>query len=72
MANFRMSPKYEREMDTNFENQQEAFKLLDLIDAEFRSDPMSTQCFDLRIVQRVHECIAKRKIFVERHPIFKD
>ncbi len=40
MANFRMSPKYEREMDTNFENQQEAFKLLDLIDAEFsqRSD----------------------------------
>lgn len=33
--------------------QQEALSLLRLIDSEFRSDPKSTQCFDLRIVQRV-------------------
>lgn len=35
----------------------EAYELLKLIDAEFRTDPMSVQCFDLRVVQRVRECI---------------
>lgn len=42
-------------------NDHEAFRLLDLIDAEFRSDPQSVQCFDLRIVERVRLCIEKRK-----------
>ena len=33
----------------------EAFHLLDLISCEFRSDPTSVQCFDLRvIVERVN------------------
>ncbi len=32
-----------------------AAELLDLIAAEFDSDPMSVQCFDLRIVERVKE-----------------
>ena len=35
----------------------EAYQLLKIIDAEFRSDPMSVQCFDLRVVKRVRECI---------------
>ena len=35
----------------------EALELLKLIDAEFQSDPMSVQCFDLRIVKRVNECV---------------
>ena len=35
----------------------EAYQLLKLIDAEFRTDPMSVQCFDLRTVQKVRECI---------------
>ena len=43
------------------DNDHEAFRLLDLIDAEFRSDPTSVQCFDLRLVQRVKECIERRK-----------
>lgn len=34
------------------DNDLEAFRLLDLIDAEFRTDPQSTACFDLRIVAR--------------------
>jgi hypothetical protein len=42
-------------------NIQEAFNLLDIIDAEFQSDPMSVQCFDLRIVDRVKACVAQRK-----------
>ncbi len=52
---------FEREIEDGFENQEEAFVLLDLIDAEFRSDPMSTQCFDARIVDRVRTCVAKRR-----------
>lgn len=39
----------------------EAWKLLDLINAEFQSDPMSVQCFDLRIVQRVKQAVEKNK-----------
>lgn len=38
---------------------EEALKLLDLIDAEFQSDPMSVQCFDLRIVKRVHDLVTR-------------
>lgn len=39
------------------ENIREAFTLLDLINAEFQSDPLSTQCFDRRIVERVKKCM---------------
>jgi len=37
----------------------EAFALLDLVSAEFRSDPTSVQCFDLRIVERVNNLAKK-------------
>ncbi len=43
------------------DNYLEALRLLDLIDAEFRSDPMSVQCFDLRIVEQVKQCVQLRK-----------
>jgi hypothetical protein len=42
-------------------NDTEAHVLLDLIDCEFRNDPMSTQCFDLRIVKRVAECVRRNR-----------
>jgi hypothetical protein len=61
-------PTFERDMEGGFDNQREAFKLLELIDAEFRTDPMSVQCFDLRIVQRVRECVEKRQSLVRRNP----
>lgn len=35
----------------------DAWRLLKLIDAEFRTDPMSVQCFDLRTVKKVRELI---------------
>ena len=35
----------------------EAKTLLDLINAEFQSDPMSVQCFDLRLVKRVKKFV---------------
>lgn len=42
------------------ENSREAHRLLRLINAEFMSDPMSVQCFDLRVVDRVKICIETR------------
>lgn len=43
------------------DNNKEAHALLALINAEFQSDPMSVQCFDLRIVQRVKECVERQE-----------
>jgi hypothetical protein len=43
------------------DNQEEAFNLLDLINAEFQSDPISVMCFDLSVVDRVRECVARWK-----------
>ncbi len=37
----------------------EAIELLGLVDAEFRSDPTSVQCFDLRIVERIRKLVAR-------------
>jgi hypothetical protein len=46
------------------ENAREAFALLALINAEFTTDPMSVQCFDLSIVERVRVCVGKRVALV--------
>lgn len=51
----------ERAVEDGWRNDDEAHALLDLIDAEFRTDPMSQQCFDRSIVQRVAYCVALRK-----------
>lgn len=55
------TPANARAVEDGWRNDDEAHTLLDLIDAEFRSDPMSTQCFDQRIVKRVAYCVALRK-----------
>ena len=53
-------------MEDSFQNDQEAHRLLDLIDAEFQSDPTSVQCFDLRTVERVRLCVQKRKVILDK------
>ncbi len=45
----------------DFQNDMEAHAVLDLIVAEFNSDPMSVQCFDASIVERAKACVLKRK-----------
>ena len=47
--------------DPIHENVREAMLVLDLIVAEFESDPMSVQCFDLRVVARAKNVISKQK-----------
>lgn len=39
----------------------EMFALLDLISAEWQSDPMSVQCFDLRLVAKVKAVVEKHR-----------
>lgn len=53
----RLTDRAYQELERKFACQDEALKLLDLIVAEFKSDPMSTQCFDARIVQRAIKCV---------------
>ena len=58
-----------RKVEDNWKNNDEAFALLDLIVAEWTSDPMSQQCFDSRIVDRARLCVAKRKKYEENPPM---
>lgn len=67
----RMTPEAERAIETSFDNSREAHELLALIDAEFRTDPTSIQCFDSRIVQRVAYCVALRKRLILKGVIFE-
>lgn len=50
-------------------DEDEMGRLLDLIEAEWRSDPSSVACFDLRIVEDVSKALAswrKRKEATDR------
>lgn len=66
----RMTEKAQRIIEDGWKNDAEAHALLDLIGAEFSTDPMSTQCFDERIVERVRLCVAKRKAFEKQSGCF--
>lgn len=61
MTEARLSRRGIAALDARFKNNAEAHELLALIAAEFRSDPLSVQCFDARIVTRVHLCVAKEQ-----------
>lgn len=62
----RLTERAQRQLEDSFKNDIEAHDFLDLIDAEFRSDPTSTQCFDKSLVERVRFCVAKQKANPER------
>lgn len=48
----RLTQEALKKQDEKARTEIEAFNLLHQIVAEFESDPMSVQCFDLRIVER--------------------
>lgn len=55
-------------IEEGFELRREALVVLDLIVAEFNSDPMSVQCFDLRTVKRAQEVMKNLKALSRRCP----
>lgn len=50
-----------RKIERGFELDKRAWELLELVNAEWRSDPKSVQCFDLRIVKEVNAIIKEKK-----------
>ena len=57
----RLTDKASREMRGQHEADDRVWKLMDLICAEWQSDPTSVQGFDERIVQECIELVARRK-----------
>lgn len=57
----RVLPQYDFLPDELGPTEAEMFALLDLIDAEWRSDPTSVQCFDARLVARVRAVVEKHR-----------
>lgn len=64
--NPRLKPNFQRDMEAKWKNDAEAHRLLDLIMMEFKTDPMSTQCFDSRIVSEVNLCVLKQRVFAAK------
>lgn len=57
-----LTDKAVREIEEGFKLQQRAWEILDIVVAEWKSDPLSVQCFDLRIVEEAKRLIARRKV----------
>ncbi len=57
----RLNDKAMRRMEEGWELTREAWVLLDLVVAEWSSDPMSVQCFDSRIVARGKIAVLRRR-----------
>lgn len=58
-SEFCLTPRAQREMEERWDLQREAVRLLDVVVAEWRTDPKSVQCFDLRIVERAATVVAR-------------
>jgi len=64
--NPRLKPNFQHDMEAKWKNDAEAHRLLDLIMMEFKTDPMSQQCFDSRIVSEVNLCVLKQRVFAAK------
>lgn len=62
-----LSPKAVKDLERGFQLKRRAIELLDLVNAEWQSDPMSVQCFDLRIVQETKEVLTELKEINKRN-----
>jgi len=56
-----LTPKAQQELEERWTLQHEAVQILDSVVAEWESDPMSVQCFDLRIVTRASAVVKRLK-----------
>lgn len=65
-----ITPKAEREIEELWRLRKEAVQLLDLIVAEWRTDPMSVQCFDARTVTRSVEVTQRLKTLERQYEQF--
>lgn len=57
----RLTDKAMDMIEEGFRLNRDAWRILDLVVAEWESDPTSVQCFDLRIVEEAKQIVARRK-----------
>jgi hypothetical protein len=55
------TPEGQKEVERIWELRREAIILLGHVAAEWETDPLSVQCFDLRLVKRTKEVLAELK-----------
>ena len=58
---WRAKPRERLELETQQNADDRVWKLMDIITAEFESDPNSVQCFDLNIVKEAIALVKARK-----------
>ena len=59
MNDIRLTPAAERLIEERFRLERECLRLLGLVVAEWKSDPLSVQCFDLRIVEEAKRVVKR-------------
>lgn len=60
----------EGEIHRMWDLRKRALELLDIVNAEWKSDPSSVQCFDLRIVKEADAVLAELKLLEAKHKAF--
>jgi hypothetical protein len=65
-----LTDKAEREIEELWRLRKEAVQLLDLVVAEWRTDPLSVQCFDARTVTRSVEVTQRLKTLERQYEQF--
>lgn len=68
MSHHDLTIKTQRLMEERWDLQRNAIKLLDMVVAEWSSDPTSVQCFDLRMVNEAKETMARLKVLDKEVP----
>ncbi len=56
-----LKPHVMKAMEEDFALRDRLLEIMDLVVAEWESDPMSVQCFDLRIVEEAKAASKRRK-----------
>lgn len=56
-----LTEKTIKDIEAKFDDTRRAWEILSLVVAEWESDPMSVQCFDLRIVNEAKKLVASHR-----------
>ena len=65
-----LTKKAQSEIEEMWMCRDEGMKLLDLVAAEFESDPMSVQCLDLRIVEDIKRVAKTHRELAKNNPLY--
>lgn len=66
-----LTPQAAKELEESFELTSRAWELLDLIVAEWKSDPVSVACFDKRLVDLAIKTVARRNELKAKNPLIQ-